>query len=759
MLPMPVSIRARLLLLVLAALLPALIGAGYFVATTYTEQREANQRLLRDTARALAMVVDLELRKRASNAYVLTGSQWLDDAPRLTPQDLQRFEQQAQRALRGMDGWIELRTADGVVLDTRQLSPPPAPSRAADLPAAPALPRADADAELADMRFVQPLRADGLADEAHAALVEPVQRGGRTVANLVLTIRARELQQLIDAQRLPAGWVGAVLDNRGRVVASHPLGQALIGFEASAPLRERLIAQREGQFEATLTPGQPSVGYFSSTSQGWTYLSAMPRAQYDGLLQPSMLQAVLSGAALLALATLGALWLARRIAAPVHALHGAAARLQAGRDVSLPASGIVEIDEVAAALTRAAQITRRDHAELERQVEHEVQRARHAEQRASQGQRVEALGRLTGGVSHDFNNLLGVISNAAHLIERHPAAGELELELGSIQRAIGVGTQLTQHLLRFAGQRPLQPRPVQLGSYLTGLQQLLHSVLGKRMTVSTQVAPRTHAVRVDGGELELALINLALNSRDAMPAGGELRVRARNATRDDTEGLAGHPDKPYVLITVGDDGVGLEPEVAEHVFEPFFTTKPVGKGSGLGLSQVLGFCTQAGGTARLDSTPGLGTTVSLLLPACTEAAGDSPGDVPGAQGAAIEAATVLDGVRVLLVEDNLELAPLAVALLRLNGMHAHHVADAAQALRLLQVPHEFDLVLSDVVMPGEFDGIELARRLRREQPGLPVILLSGYIGGAAQAPEFEVLHKPIGERELLRALARALRKV
>ena len=744
---MSVSIRARLLLLVLAALLPALVGLGYFVAATYSAEREANHRSLRDSARALAMVVDLELRQRASIAQLLSSSRWLDDAPRLSAQDRQRFEQQARHALRGLDGWVELRTRDGVLLDTRGVS--------AATPGATRATAAAAPIGLSDRRFVQPLPASADAEHAYAALVEPVQRHGRTVANLALTILPSELQRMIDAQQLPPGWVAAVLDNHGRVVASQPDAQAPIGFAATAPVHAQQGTQAEGLFESVSAQGEPGIGYFSRTAQGWTGFSAMPRALYDGLLQRSVLQAVLGALGLLVLATIGALAVARRIAAPVHALRDAASQLQAGQPVAMRASGIVEVDAVGAALARAATTIGSARAELQRQVEQAVQHTREAEQLASQGQRVEALGRLTGGVAHDFNNLLGVVSNSVHLIERHPAADELQLPLAGIQRAVTVGAQLTQHLLRFAGQRPVLPRPITLDHYLSEVQQLLHSVLGKRIVVSTQVAPQTHAVRVDGGELELALINLALNARDAMPGGGELRLRARNAGPEDTAGLAGQLDKPYVLITVGDDGAGVEPQVAARAFEPFFTTKPVGKGSGLGLSQVLGFCVQAGGTARLHSTPGLGTTVSLLLPASTDV---PPAPPPTTALADAAASTALVDARVLLVEDNVELAQLTVALLRANGMQLHHVTDATQALQLLAVPHAFDLVLSDVVMPGELDGIELAQRLRREQPELPLVLLSGYSDSAVRAPDFVLLRKPCSESDLLRALAHAMRR-
>ena len=737
-LSMSVSIRSRLLFLVLAVLLPGLAGLAYLMHSVYAGEREANTRTLRDTSRALSMVVEGELRKRAAIAQVLAASRWLDHAPHLAPEEKARFTQLATRAVQGMEGWVELRSSMGVVLDTRQ-------------PNAEATPQDPDEAlELLDLRVVEPLRIGASPEQAHAGVVEPVQREGRTVLNLAITIRPAELQRIVDAQKLPDDWVAAVLDNRGRIVARVPGGADFVGREAAADLRDRMAMQREGLFRSVSLAGKPIVGYFSTTAQGWTYLTAMPPAQFSGLLPGSVQQVVLGALALLGIAIAGAFWLSRRIVDPVNALKAAAAQLQTGQTVAYRPTGIAECDEVACALSRACETIQRARTDLESQVAQAVARTRLAEQRASKGQRIEALGPLTGGVAHDFNNLLGVVSNSAHLIERHPAVRDLELPLRSIQRAVAAGSQLTQHLLRFAGRRQVQPRPVNLARYLPEVCELMRSVLGRRIGVSVQVAADTHEVRVDIGELELALINLALNARDAMPAGGELRLRARNAGSDETQGLAGAAASGYVMLSVADDGSGMEPAVAARAFEPFHTTKPVGQGTGLGLSQVLGFCTQAGGTARLASTPGLGTTVVMLLPA-----GEGAVD-PGAAAAAAGAPRAFDGVHVLVVEDNEELARITVALLRSRGFVVRHAADAAAALRQLQPPHPIQLVLSDVVMPGEMTGLMLARRLRREQPGLAVVLVSGYSDAAAEATDFVVLRKPCAENELLQALAKAL---
>jgi CheY-like chemotaxis protein len=376
-----------------------------------------------------------------------------------------------------------------------------------------------------------------------------------------------------------------------------------------------------------------------------------------------------------------------------------------------------------------------------------VQQTREAEQRVSHNQRVEALGRLTGGVAHDFNNLLGVISNSAHLIQRQTALPALLVPVAATLRAVEVGSRLTQHLLRFSGRQPVQPRAVSLLSFLPDVRELMQTVVGKRIEVALDVEPGTPSVTVDPSELELALVNLALNARDAIEGSGHVWLRAAMAPAEDWAGL---PAGEYVAITVGDDGKGLEESLAERVFEPFFSTKGVGKGTGLGLSQVHGFCVQAGGTAHLASTMGLGTTVTLVLPA-------NPAPIDDALPLQPEPAlTPLQGRRVLLVEDNDELAEVTEALLSSFGATVQRKADAAQALQVLQSGTTFDVVLSDVVMPGDMDGVALARRLQQDWPALPVVLISGYSSALANAGDLKVLRKPCAPEDLVAALEQAM---
>jgi CheY-like chemotaxis protein/anti-sigma regulatory factor (Ser/Thr protein kinase) len=249
-------------------------------------------------------------------------------------------------------------------------------------------------------------------------------------------------------------------------------------------------------------------------------------------------------------------------------------------------------------------------------------------------------------------------------------------------------------------------------------------------------------VRLDSGELELALINLAVNARDAMPDGGRIRIHVA-------------ADNGFVELAFSDTGVGIDPKDLDRVFEPFFTTKPVGAGTGLGLAQVYGLCARAGGTARVESEPGVGTTVLLRFPAV-----DAPADVQPTlppSGWPVERLEM----RVLLVEDNLDIASATREVLQAAGCEVLHVPAPAQALQLLANDDEFDLVLSDIVMPGGMDGLELSTRLRREHPRLPVVLMTGYAQklGEAESQGLVVLPKPFDPALLLRTLREQARVI
>ena len=391
--------------------------------------------------------------------------------------------------------------------------------------------------------------------------------------------------------------------------------------------------------------------------------------------------------------------------------------------------------------------TRRELAAV-RELHQEIEHRARAENALRQVQKLEALGRLTGGVAHDFNNLLMVVSNNLHLLRRIEPSLEGSRQLAAIGRAVLSGERLTRQLLAFARRQPLHPEVLSLQERLPMLLGLVSPTLGPRIEGQCTVEPDTPAVEVDAAELELAIINLAVNAKDAMPDGGRFRLSARRAA-------PGEADLPgdFVLISVSDTGTGIDPEIMERVFEPFFTTKAHGHGTGLGLSQVYGLCTQAGGTAHIESVPGRGTEVKLFLPVAERAQSSAPATERPADEA-------LD-CSVLLVEDNEDLAGVTSALLEGVGCRVRWASSGDAARALIEGGDAlFDVVISDMAMPGKLDGLALAEFLRARHPDLPTVLITGYASQLheASARRFTVLPKPCQPDALIAAVRGALRQ-
>jgi signal transduction histidine kinase len=375
------------------------------------------------------------------------------------------------------------------------------------------------------------------------------------------------------------------------------------------------------------------------------------------------------------------------------------------------------------------------------------ERLRHAEAALRHTQKMESLGQLTGGVAHDFNNLLSVFASGLQLLERTSSHSLPPRVIDAMRRAIARGTGLTRHLLAFSRRRPVNPESMDIAAHLQGMRAMLDASLGGSIEVQMHFAPDIWPVEVDAGEMELAILNLALNARDAMPGGGVITISLENVGGADNEVLPGD----FVKISVADTGVGMPPEVQARAFEPFFTTKDVSKGSGLGLPQVYGFAQQSGGRAAIDSAIGAGTIVTVLLPrALREPAARA--DAAGAPAGRLEAER---RGHVLLVEDDREVSALTRELLISLGFSVTHVTGAEAALGALADARQIDAVLSDIMMPGGVSGVQLAREIRRRYPTLPIVLTTGYVEAAAalEDGEFALLLKPF----TFEALAQALR--
>ena len=402
---------------------------------------------------------------------------------------------------------------------------------------------------------------------------------------------------------------------------------------------------------------------------------------------------------------------------------------------------------------KAAEIALRDlNATLEHRVAETLAQRARVEDQLRQAQKLDAIGQLTGGVAHDFNNLLTVIRSSVDLLKRpNLREDRRERYIEAISTTVDRAAKLTGQLLAFARRQALQPEVFAACDGVRSLAEMMDTLTGSRITVAIELPERRCHVRADPSQFDTALVNMAVNARDAMDGTGQLTISVRSV--DELPAMRGHPAiaRPYVAVALRDTGSGIAPDRLQHIFEPFFTTKETGKGTGLGLSQVFGFAKQSGGEVTVDSAVGVGSTFTLYLPqvAAEERSTDCDDDD--------EPAPLVEGMRVLLVEDNADVGAIAQQGLSDLGYAITHAADAEQALaELARDASRFDVVFSDVVMPG-MDGIELAQEVRRLYHDLPMLLTSGYSHVLAQNGTygFELLHKPYSVEQLSRMLHKA----
>jgi len=381
--------------------------------------------------------------------------------------------------------------------------------------------------------------------------------------------------------------------------------------------------------------------------------------------------------------------------------------------------------------------------------QHEAQLAlEQAREQVSQAQKMEALGQLTGGIAHDFNNLLMIVSGYAQILQSRLREAKDVHAIEAIRAAANRGERLTRQLLAFSRRQQLMPVVVDLRQRVDSVRDMLAPSLRGNIELICDIEDKIWPVEVDLGELELALVNIAVNARDAMPDGGIITLTARNVVLKPGS-AAGSLQGEFVALAIIDTGSGMPADVLARVFEPFFTTKPVGKGTGLGLSQVHGFANQSGGEVTLSSEPGRGTVVTIYLPRSTNAAEDNTGEAASDNGPA-------QGT-VLVVEDSRDVAEVTASLLEQLGYRVVHAENAAEALRHLQQGIGVDLLFSDIVMPGTINGLGLAQICQERFPDIPVLLTSGF-SDAAQAVDgrFGILRKPFELSALERAIEYAM---
>ncbi len=355
-----------------------------------------------------------------------------------------------------------------------------------------------------------------------------------------------------------------------------------------------------------------------------------------------------------------------------------------------------------------------------------------AEENLRHSAKMEAVGQLTAGIAHDFNNLLTVVLGNLETARRRCEITDPELlkMLENATRGAKRAASLTERLLAFARRKPLEPQPVDANALVSGMFDLLHRTLGDGIVVRTQLDPHIWTLEADPSELEAAILNLAVNSRDAMPDGGELVIETANVEVD--KGYGSHLEDfapgAYVIVSVTDTGNGMPQDVLKRVFEPFFTTKPDGRGTGLGLSQVYGFAKQSGGHARVYSEPGLGTTVRLYLPKAASGANSVVRSRSATETASEAIPLGSPGETILLVEDNDDVRSYAANALRELGYSVYEASHAHSAMKILANDARIDLLLTDLGLPGGMDGRTLAQRARLMRPSLKVLIMTAYAG-------------------------------
>ncbi len=388
-------------------------------------------------------------------------------------------------------------------------------------------------------------------------------------------------------------------------------------------------------------------------------------------------------------------------------------------------------------------------------------RLAHTQEALRQAQKMEAVGQLTGGVAHDFNNLLQVVVGNLETLQ-----SKLPKELTRLRRAADHAmagarraANLTQHLLAFSRRQPLNPRPVAINRLVEGMSEMLRRSLGEMVDIQTELDPELWPVEIDENQLEIALLNLAVNARDAMPNGGKLQIQTFNVDAQRRRALRGHdlPDTDHVALCVIDNGSGMTPEVLAHAFEPFYTTKGIGQGTGLGLSQVYGFVTQSGGRVLIDSAPGRGTTITMHIPRLLGAA-----EIPESV-AERDVVSPTASETILVVEDDPDVRGYTVETIRELGYKVLEARDGPTALKVLaQTPAgTVDLLFSDVVLPGGMNGQQLAQVALSQQPSLKVLFASGYARDAIVHhgrldPGVQLIAKPFVQHELAARLRQVL---
>jgi signal transduction histidine kinase/ActR/RegA family two-component response regulator len=732
------------------------------------ERARAAQRIL-EVSRGMAGAVERELRGATASLQALALS------PQLQVGDLAGFRDLAVRfvATQPKGSTLILLDATGQhLVNTR-------------LPLGEALPKRRPEVNAATVARVfatgQPLISNLVPRQENGGPIVtaevPVLRDGQVVYDLSLVLPAQRFETIIAAQHLPAGTVSSVFDRAGVVVARVGGDGRFVGHQAPSGVLAKMLSQPEGIVNAVSLEGVPMLAVFSHTQpSGWSVCIGTPEAMLAAPLRRSLLMSVGGGLLGLMLSTAVAAVLVGRVLAPMRAL----ARY-AGNPAEMPAVtrvGLREVDAVVAALrdsTRQRQeamvALQALNDGLEARVRQEIAHRIHAQEKLAQAQRMEALGQLAGGIAHDFNNVLQAVIGGLSLIARRADDPAAVRRLSAMAAsAADRGAAITGRLLTFARRGELKAVPIAPAPLLQNMREILAPTLGPGITVKVEADFDLPLLQADKAQLETVLVNLAVNARDAMKAGGVLTLSARveevsepagRAAQGRGDGSASLRPGRYIRLEMRDVGSGMDEATLARAAEPFFTTKAPGQGTGLGLAMARGFALQSGGGFAIASKIGRGTCVSLWLPQTrTQDAQMAPADGEAPQADRPRGAA---GTHILLVDDDAMVREVVASELDARGFRVTTASDGLAALALLDARLTVDVVITDFAMPG-MNGLALIEEARRRCPDLPALLLTGYAEASAETTLSAVqdrltqlVRKPVAGDELA-ARAAAMRR-
>lgn len=726
--------RSQLLLLVLSVLIPAFAASAWAVWYVYSDEQESQEKSLLETARSFAMVVDNDLRIREATLRTLANSTVLEQG------DIEEFYRFAKSMAPASESTIILRHASGKqLLNTRRPFGEDLPVKSAS--------------NLAELRnaygpndtVVSDLFTAQVAKRLDFAIQVPVKPNVHSNRYLEMGVNASELQSILMQQRFPANWITTIVDRKGVVLARSHDPEQFIGKPASERTRQVLSSSRNGVYYSVTLDQIPVKAYYSRVPlSDWSVLISIPESEVRRTAVQAASFLAASTILLLAIALIAASWLARRSIKAIEDLGAAAERMARSEEVSYTPQGIREVDAVARRMADASARIRHATQELEQRVSEASNKAERAERALQQSQKLEALGRLTGGIAHEFNNVLQTISSAVQLAKLVPKHEHVVPLMETCIKAVERATALTSQLSAFGRAQEAKQSTILLNHQIEEFKGLVSGVLPSNIEFRINLSDVSWAVTVDTLQFELAFLNVVINARDAMPNGGTLTVETCN--RYLAEPPHGLPAGEYVSIQISDTGSGMSADVMAKALEPFFTTKAIGKGTGLGLAQAYGFARQSHGALVLHSVEGQGTRVEFYLPRAVSRPVQVP-DAPEKDERMSNAAGTL-----LFVEDDPLVRESMVRVLTNAGLDVIVAANGDEALAILESGAKVHSVLSDVMMPGKTNGVDLARTILTRWTTIRVILTSGYSDSRVDLPEVKVIAKPYQLSDVLSIL-------